>query len=101
MVGYGTGGIGDINDEFAIELVDGAKGDRIRPVHPTRALWIKVFIYLNDIVDDRRRLPTIANEWRRSSTIVRDAIRYFQSSETRRSPPCTNLRHAYGSGRAP
>ena len=27
-------------------------GDRIRPVHPTRALWIKVFIYLNDIGAD-------------------------------------------------
>lgn len=32
MVGYGVNGLGDINDEFSIELAGGENGDRIRPV---------------------------------------------------------------------
>jgi hypothetical protein len=32
VVGYGVNGLGDINDEFSIELVGGEDGDRIRPV---------------------------------------------------------------------
>eukprot|EP01051_Picozoa_sp_SAG22_P021774 SAG22_NODE_4947_length_1123_cov_1.236098_2_plen_103_part_00 len=27
-------------------------GDRIRPVHPSLSLWIKAFIYLNDVAED-------------------------------------------------
>lgn len=32
MVAYGTDGVGDINDDFIIEVVEGKKGDRIRPI---------------------------------------------------------------------
>ena len=39
-------------------------GDRIRPVHPTRALWIKVFISLNDIVDDGGCTAVVAGSHR-------------------------------------